>query len=1265
MQESSNYVQQLIDCSDLAEVGGKGANLGNLARAGFPVPPGFVLTTHAYRAAQKKISAITVPPVVNPIPPEVEQAILEAYRQLGAPPVAVRSSATAEDMAAASMAGQYETFLDVRGEEELLEKIRHCWASLDSPRTRAYLAEHSISRENVAMAVVVQALVPAEVAGVLFTLNPLTAAHDEMLVEASWGLGESVVSGRVQPDIFRLNAATGATISQSISDKKTMLVPRSAQENANLLIGGSSAHASSAVETEVPAPQRKAACLADPDLEKLWQLGKKAAAHFGAPQDIEWALAGGNLYLLQSRPITTHLDAQARADVLAAARQNLSGKTGPWALHNLAETLPHPTPLTWSVLRRFMSGDGGFGNMYRMAGFHPSVKVRADGFLDLIAGRIYMDASRAPEMFFENFPFAYDLHELKRSPDASQSPPTLPRGTFRERLRIGKRLSTVNENLRHRAQTFDKDMLKIHLPALKDYVAAARKIDLKALSTEDLLDLWEKHERRVMDDFAPLSLLPSLISAMALAELRAFLAEHLWEEDAAALTQTLSAGGVANRTLMADADLYELSRGTRGVQSWLDEHGHRGTGEFDLAASRWREKPATLIEMSSRLATGDSPLERHRHASEHAATRAAQIRARLAPQYGDDFDRRLELVRRYMPFREDGKDFLMLGYELLRQLACEMGRRLGIGEDVFYLTRPEMLAALRAGPADAALKALLEKRRRDYRAESKITLPRVIEGPAVFDAAAAIPGVTSPAAPHGTHKGFVISSGRATGKARILRSPSDPAAASLEKGYILVCPSTDPSWTPLFVNAAGLILEVGGTLSHGAVVAREMGLPALVIENATTLFTDGEEILLDAAAGIAGPLGTPLGIPASGGRPSIDPNDTVIPHNLLPPPEGPKDKRAAILRNRAAIAWTLFILAFFLLPAAWVYIPTIHLLDRFLWPIVRAAGKPWTVVIVAALIAVITLTLQKLLTDNPRLLAAKRRANLLQNEADRLPANSPRQLALRRAAAPVQGRLLLAALVPVGLLLGPMLLPFAWFKDRIEPSAWNSPPGTPVELVVYLDPAFSGTVTLDAPAPLNLDEKSTPKIQSALPLQPTLEKLLALYQSPNASDAWQLAYVPIKDPAAAAADLKSYLQQGPPPQVLRWQFNPADQTAGAFRLHLSAGKFFTGTTVILGDAHAPVSKTAAGIGPIQQLRLNYAPDSRPRIFWQPLAFLAPHPERKSPDLPAHAERKSPDVPSSNPTIAVRLAAWDIGWLWLYILAYLPILYLTRWLLQVA
>ena len=541
------------------------------------------------------------------------------------------------------------------------------------------------------MAVVVQRLVAAEVAGVLFTANPQSGTRAEMLVEASWGLGEAVVSGRVQPDVLRLDANTGRVLDATIADKRVRITSEHHEERP------------------VEEHRRRAACLRSADVDRLWKFGRRAAEYFGSPQDIEWAIDGaGELYLLQSRPITTLAEAEAYEELLrttrAELRERLAAGRGPWVLHNLAETLPHPTPLTWSVIRRFMTGDGGFGRMYRSVGFEPSEPARRDGFLDVVAGRVYMDASRGPEMFFAGFPFRYDLEHLRRDPDAGQAPPTVPAGIIGARMRLGRRLAAVNARLREVAADFDLRLRDQFIPAFVEWCRQEKRRDLSELSSAELIELWHARERRVLDEFAPDSLLPSLISGMALADLRAFLDANFWDDDPDALAQLLSSAAAPDRTAQSDALLYEVARGERPLSDWIAEYGHRAAGEFDLGALRWREQPEQVAAMAARLRDGIDPAERHRTHAESVKSRLETLRAQLAPADRAELDRLLAVLWRYVPFREDGKYYLMLGYELLRDVALEAGRRLEVGEDVFLLTLEDLLGRpagrLRAAPPD-------------------------------------------------------------------------------------------------------------------------------------------------------------------------------------------------------------------------------------------------------------------------------------------------------------------------------------------------------------------------------------------------------------------------------------------------------------------------------------------------------------------------------------------------------------------------------------
>jgi phosphohistidine swiveling domain-containing protein/uncharacterized membrane protein (DUF106 family) len=1232
MINTITLLQSLQDCRDKSLAGGKAVNLGVLLRAGFNVPDGFCVTTDAYRywAGAKS----------EEIPSDLVDEILRAYRAMsnGSGPiaVAVRSSATAEDMSEASMAGQYDTFLDIHDEDALLNRVRCCWASLDSPRTRAYLKEHGIELSQVAMAVVVQRLVPSDVAGVLFTANPQTGSKNEMLVEASWGLGEAVVSGLVQPDVLRIDKNTGRVIHATIADKQ-ILIPPGAHE-----------------EHPVPEEKRRIPCVKGPDVAGLWKLGLQAASHFGGPQDIEWAIHEGKLYLLQSRPITTLEEAEAYEQLLTSTRAQLrelsTQNRGPWVIHNIAETLPHPTPLTWSVIKRFMCGDGGFGQMYRQSGFAPSATVCRDGFLTLIAGKIYMDASLGPEMFFEGFPFKYDIDELRKNPDAAQNPPTIPAGSMTARMKMAKRAAAASAAVHELAKDFDEQLNQRLIPDFVAWVNEEKSKDLTTLDNDQLIELWHQREKRVMDEFAPQSLLPSLISGAALAELKSFLEENFWDEDPDQLAALLSSGHDPDLTLQSNLALYELAQqnvgfasasgvradeqiplakasptkhGANSLAQWLSKFGHRAPEEFDLGTLRWRERPEELLALADRLKTGKNPADLHAHHRQICDEKLAALRSQLSPINQQLLDEKLNLARRYMPFRENGKYYLMLGYDLLRDLAREVGRRLEIGEDVFLLTQEEMFDALHIGFAPTHL---LAQRKTQRRAENRIPLPHVIDPSNIEDIGA--PPKSSSGNPQSAMTAFPISPGQATAPARIVKSPTDPV--NLGDRYILVCPSTDPSWTPLFTNAAGLILERGGILSHGAVVAREMSIPAVVLRDACSLLNDGEAITVDGRNGTVSRRATQT--TDNGPRTTdIHPSDTRIDRPRIPPIPGEKERQSAKLRNLFLLVWGLYLLLAFLLPEQLLFQPSLQFLDLFLWPLVRLFGKAGAVAVIAGALGALTMIGQAVLTDNHRLRIGKQRAAALQKEANQLPKDSPRAKALRRLAAPVQTRVLLASFVPLALLLGPMVMTFMWFEPRVAPAAWNAPPGTPVEVVAMVKPGKVDTLTLSVSEPLKLAE---PAAQPVPPIARVLTQYRDKLLKPSdlSNQPWEIREAAEQFRQNKLVELNEYLRDIPAVPVT-WSIIAPEHTAGAWPITLRANNAKTlSTDLVLGDAHPPAPAEIVNTpnDPLQSLKLVYKPNSNQKpIFFAPIGH------------------------------------WDWGWLGVYLLAYLPVMFAFRAILRIA
>jgi pyruvate,water dikinase len=1173
-------VLPLAACLSTEAAGGKAVNLGSLLRAGLPVPDGFAISTTAHREALAH---------GGEIPASLADEITAAWRALGSPAVAVRSSATAEDAPGASMAGQYETFLGITDAGALLSAVRSCWHALSTPRALAYLREKNIDPARVSMAVVVQRLVPAGVAGVLFTVNPQSGDSAEMLVEASWGLGESVVSGEVQPDSIVLTVEDGTPRSTRLGTKATRRT---------------SAHP----EPEPTPPDLAASlCLDSRQLHALWQLGKRVERALGGPQDLEWAFLGDQLFLLQSRPITTldnspvALRRQLDGELSAAA----AAGRGPWVRHNLSETLPQPTPLTWSVIRRFMSGAGGYGTLQRMVGYAPSAIADKDGVLDLWGGRIFLDLSRAGQMFHEHFAFRYDEDLLRTSPSAAQAQPTIPCGSRRDRAATAKMLAGVQTRLAALDAAFAENWEKSTLPAWRAWLNAPGD---SAPTPANWRERWSATEARVLDQFAPESLLPGFLAARHLENLKALLREHFYDEDAEALAFTLAAGGEPDQTLASTADLRRLGLGELSVEEWINRYGHRGPNEFDLASPRWREIPEKLAEVARAFATAPDPLARHEHEREKSAALFDRLRAELPAVLRESFTDTVWRLREYSRLREDAKFELMRGYENLRRLALDAARWLDLDGDVFFLEADELARAVEIGVAPLER---IQQRRARHLAQRGLSLPLFLE-------ANPVPAASTPPGYH-SHEAFPISPGVAEGPARIV---FDPLADQVEgEGFILVCPSTDPSWTPLFARAAGLVLECGGALSHGAVVARELGLPAVVLPEATRLLQEGESVRVDGTRGVVGPVG---------GGPSAEPVAKPLPSELPPPPDR-IERRGTTINCWGFGFWTVALVLIYALPAGWLLDPVYELFDSVLLPLWRGVGLLAVPAVVAIFFAVTVTLGQRLLTNTARLNLAKQRAEALR--ARGIP--SP----------PVMGRILTSSLVPLAILIGPMVLSFTWMAARLDPASWPPEPGSRIHLTATVDGEFLDPVVLFHDDALDL-AASTPASRRLPPIRLTLMELQNELRATGtlpveAERTWPEIAAAGQARDAMLADLAAYLSRPMPATNIAWSIQAPDR-AGAFHIQIVAeGHEPVPVRVALGAGIPPEKRVPDGASlvqlwdnpntahPIHQIRVAF---SGPRVrggdvVWRPFAALG----------------------------------WkaDFGWLGAYLVFYLPPFFILR------
>ncbi len=839
-----SYIKRFseIDEDDLLHVGGKGLNLGKLTRAGFTVPSGFCVTTDAYRFSVDHLSeqnANSVKEVV--LAHELIESILKAREELQTDTVAVRSSATAEDLETASFAGQQDTFLNVQT-DEIIDALKACWASLWSERAIAYRQTQSISNEGLAMAVVVQEMCQADVSGVLFTVSP----YDEnvSIIESNWGLGESVVSGEITPDSFQISRKTGEVLEKTVASKREMITESGV--------------------SEVSSSQQNIASLTDEQLKQLAQIGIQVETLYGQPMDIEWALADDKFVLLQARSITTHAQKQISVDgtdgEIAKLRESeiqilntLSDTHGTiWSHHNLAEVLPAPLPMTWMIMKQFMSGEGGLGKAYRSLGFYPSKKVDKNGILDLICGRIYVNLNREAELFFDGYPLVHNFAELKQQPqkamyaqaalDIKHSAPSF---WFKLPLYI-VRMTKAEMQLRKFRTGFDQELTTQIFPQFREDVENEQKSSYSELSDVELVNKFRVWCLKTLDEFAPKALIATVLAAFSLQRLEIALKKCIDETNATNLASKLISGISGNLTVETNEKLQQVANDEMTLEDFIKEYGHRAVGEFELAQPRWRENTDYLKQIiaSFRHDTVENNQEtqeqvaRQIEQSEAAEKELAQITEKKTG-LRKQIESELDFTRRYMPFRETAKFYLMLGYEQIRRSLVELDDRYNLNGGIFYLL-PDELNQLIDGKEFGDVIS-------DRKAQRDLLLQ--IEVPDVIFSDS-LDSIGSPLSIDATdtYTGVGVSTGVAKGQARVLMKPSD--IEPTERNYILVCPSTDPAWTPLFLHAAGLVMERGGLLSHGAVVAREYGVPAVAnIPNATQNITDGQMLQVDGNQG--------------------------------------------------------------------------------------------------------------------------------------------------------------------------------------------------------------------------------------------------------------------------------------------------------------------------------------------------------------------------------------------------------------------------------
>lgn len=853
-------------------VGGKGANLGELRRAGLPVPDGFCVTTAAFRRAlegdahfEELLRGIEQVPAGDlagarragealrahvrsrPVPEEMGAAILAAWERLGREHrYAVRSSATAEDLPHASFAGQQDTYLNVLGAEALLAAVRDCWASLYTDRAILYRIEQRIPHREVALCVVVQRMVEAEKAGVLFTAHPLTGHRKIAVIEAGWGLGESLVSGLISPDRYEVDRRDGRVRAAEIGDKAVAI--------RGLAGGGTE-------QRPLGEADRRARVLDDREIRELTALGGRVEELRGGPQDIEWCVAGGELYLLQARPITSlyplvkppPADGLLHLYVCLNHFQVMTDAMPPMALNVWQLIMPLAKPRGAPVPSPWMHRSGGrlFLDVSQLLRSPVARRILLGLFGNV--DRLSQAALRA----------AAERPELKEGPRVHAA------------AVLGFAAPLVREIAAWMFVRPTADAVARTSAWVEEETAKARRALLPDAPHAPLVDRVRAAKRllggfllpaffRVPPMFAAGMLTGRLLSALVnrppaeIAALGRGLAGNVTTE------MDLAVGDLADRARELPEVAARLAEGgagldeiaaipggeafQRAVTEFLDRYGMRGPSEIDLSRPRYRDAPgAILAVVTGNLRTGERGSHRAHHARlvrEAEAAAAAVLaeaargplgwaRARLA--------RRLIAVHRDLtPVREHPKFLIINILDAVRKLALTAGAelaaegRLDRPEDVFFLDLDELEAALLDRGAE--LRARVAERRAEHARFQEMAPPRVMTSEGEIPSAEHAGGD----APEGALVGSAASSGIVEGRARVI---TDPAAEVLEKGEILVAPFTDPGWTPLFVNAAGLVMEVGGMMTHGSVVAREYGIPAVVcVPGATRRIRTGQRI---------------------------------------------------------------------------------------------------------------------------------------------------------------------------------------------------------------------------------------------------------------------------------------------------------------------------------------------------------------------------------------------------------------------------------------
>ncbi|MGA8944261.1 MAG: phosphoenolpyruvate synthase [Thermoactinomyces sp.] len=856
-----------VDRSSLAYVGGKGANLGELCKAGFPVPGGFCITTRAYRdflAASPEMEAlfaeldqldandlnhlrqlgarIRTHLLQLEISGPIKKAIVDAWQSTGTRySYAVRSSATAEDLPTASFAGQQDTYLNIRGQEELLRHVQKCWASLFTDRAIAYRARNGFAHRQVYLSVVVQRMANPEVSGIMFTADPVTGNRKVVSIDASFGVGEAIVSGLVSADLYKVKE--GRIIQKKVSEKKIAIYP--------LPEGGT-------IKKDLPGSKQVEQALTDSQILQLAELGKKIEKHYGTPQDIEFCVEGGTFSIVQSRPITS---LYPMPDIPAEPLQVMI------SFGHIQMMTDAINPLGISVLKTifpkhvFLEAGGRFfvnpTEFLRTRLGDKMFPIALENVFDETIGRAIAEVIERPE--FQKVPPKPGLIRSKRHILAPIVKKTL-KNLRKDRLKTAR--SEVEAYMEKKMTSFRQNLQNTD---------GEQRLEAVRAQSGSLL-------KEIAQNILPY-ILPYLISSILLKKIIVRLMGD--EKKLYELNQSLP-GNITSQMGLEIGDLADLVRELPEVEAYLKQatdksfyegllkvkggerfkqefekfmvkYGHRCPGEIDLTRPRWREAPARLVPAILGHMRSVKPGEHRRKFAEGeqvAREAASQIMERVKHRrFKAELIRRLIEIYRYTGgLREHHKYLLVYLMDECKKVILDEAEKLvekGIlkqAEDVYFLTLDELIQLVKGTfPHDVSLH--IASRKKEVARYQTLTPPRVMTSEGEIITGSPRKGDF----PEGALVGTPASAGVVEGKARIVLKAEE---AHLQEGEIMIAPYTDPGWTPLFQSARALVTEVGGLMTHGSVVAREYGIPAVVgVDKATEKIRDGQMIRVNGNLG--------------------------------------------------------------------------------------------------------------------------------------------------------------------------------------------------------------------------------------------------------------------------------------------------------------------------------------------------------------------------------------------------------------------------------